>query len=166
MYSRHRSLAQLHLFQLHLHSIDCTGCTLPWSSQAAHEDRNLARALTPAERREKKLKKLFDDSGERVKQGMRADLTDCLAGWAVTAVPPACWACALLDAGRAQWCRHLSWPQSIPYLAQPKLLLAYSKNNKGAASTAAITCSDAALMFLQVWMLWPACTVWAAWTLH
>lgn len=31
--------------------------------QAAHDDRNLARALTPAERRDKKLKKLFEGSG-------------------------------------------------------------------------------------------------------
>ena len=29
----------------------------------AHEDRNLARALTPAERKEKKLRKMFEDSG-------------------------------------------------------------------------------------------------------
>lgn len=29
--------------------------------QQAHEDRNLARKLTPAERKDKKLKKLFDD---------------------------------------------------------------------------------------------------------
>lgn len=31
--------------------------------QSAHEDRNLARALTPAERRDKKLKKLFEGDG-------------------------------------------------------------------------------------------------------
>ncbi len=31
--------------------------------QQAHEDRNLARALTPAERRDKKLRKMFDDTG-------------------------------------------------------------------------------------------------------
>ena len=31
-------------------------------AQAAHDDRNLARKLTPAEKRDKKLKKLFDDS--------------------------------------------------------------------------------------------------------
>lgn len=29
---------------------------------AAHEDRNLARKLTPAERRDKKLRKLLDDT--------------------------------------------------------------------------------------------------------
>ena len=29
--------------------------------QAAHDDRNLSRALTPAERRDKKKKKLFDE---------------------------------------------------------------------------------------------------------
>lgn len=28
--------------------------------QAAHDDRNIARSLTPAERREKKLRKLFE----------------------------------------------------------------------------------------------------------
>lgn len=31
--------------------------------QTAHEDRNLARMLTPAERRDKKLKKLFEGDG-------------------------------------------------------------------------------------------------------
>ncbi|GAX81848.1 hypothetical protein CEUSTIGMA_g9276.t1 [Chlamydomonas eustigma] len=31
--------------------------------QSAHDDRNLARKLTPAEQREKKMKKLFDDTG-------------------------------------------------------------------------------------------------------
>lgn len=31
--------------------------------QAAHDDRNLARALTPAERKDKKAHKLFDDTG-------------------------------------------------------------------------------------------------------
>ena len=31
--------------------------------QAAHDDRNVARMLTPAERREKKAKKLFDETG-------------------------------------------------------------------------------------------------------
>jgi U4/U6 small nuclear ribonucleoprotein PRP3 len=31
--------------------------------QAAHQDRNLARALTPAEKRDKKLKKLFEGDG-------------------------------------------------------------------------------------------------------
>lgn len=31
--------------------------------QAAHDDRNLARALTPAERRDKKLRKLFEGGG-------------------------------------------------------------------------------------------------------
>jgi U4/U6 small nuclear ribonucleoprotein PRP3 len=30
--------------------------------QAAHDDRNLARMLTPAERRDKKLRKLFDNT--------------------------------------------------------------------------------------------------------
>jgi U4/U6 small nuclear ribonucleoprotein PRP3 len=30
---------------------------------AAHEDRNLARMLTPAERRDKKLRRMFDNSG-------------------------------------------------------------------------------------------------------
>ncbi|KAJ9519140.1 hypothetical protein QJQ45_007695, partial [Haematococcus lacustris] len=34
--------------------------------QAAHDDRNLSRALTPAERKEKKLRKLFDDNGLEV----------------------------------------------------------------------------------------------------
>jgi U4/U6 small nuclear ribonucleoprotein PRP3 len=31
--------------------------------QAAHDDRNVARMLTPAERRDKKVRKLFDESG-------------------------------------------------------------------------------------------------------
>ena len=31
--------------------------------QAAHDDRNVARMLTPAERRDKKLKRLFDETG-------------------------------------------------------------------------------------------------------
>lgn len=34
--------------------------------QAAHDDRNLARMLTPAEKREKKLKKLFDDNSTEI----------------------------------------------------------------------------------------------------
>jgi len=33
-------------------------------TQNAHEDRNIARMLTPAERRDKKERRLFDDNGE------------------------------------------------------------------------------------------------------
>ena len=38
-------------------------CARRWRSAEAHEDRNLARALTPAERKEKKLRKMFQETG-------------------------------------------------------------------------------------------------------
>jgi hypothetical protein len=63
---------------------------------AAHDDSNLARSLTPAEKREKKMRKLFDDNGmkcvnvaARQRHTGRMFCKGCLTVWQCAAIR--CW---------------------------------------------------------------------------